>query len=154
RVAGEGGETLVRRVAVAGRRQGQDLPPFLTGAGQGLDPGVGRRSQVADAVGAGQGGGVQQHPRGTRRRRFVGGTCHRGLLHLVSGSCKSLAAWWNSSPEGAVGWTFLSVRLRSSDGQECPSYALMLPARPPEFSTIRHRLCYNLLPPQTAESPF
>ena len=58
-VAGERAERLVRAVAVAGGAEREDLPPGLTGGGEGLDPLVRLRAEVADAVGAGQTGRVE-----------------------------------------------------------------------------------------------
>src|SRR5262249_61373124 len=54
RVAREGGETLIGRVTVSRGTQGEDLPPGLAGAGQGVDPVKRGGAEVADAVGAGQ----------------------------------------------------------------------------------------------------
>ena len=47
-VAGEDGERLVRRVAVAGRTERTDLPPGETARRQGLDEAVGFRAERPD----------------------------------------------------------------------------------------------------------
>src|SRR5439155_19066344 len=59
-VAREGRQRLVGGIAVAGRAERQHLPPLLAGADQGIDPGVGRGAEVADAEWAGQRGRVQE----------------------------------------------------------------------------------------------
>src|SRR5215471_13996912 len=68
-VPGEGGQGLIRRVAVSRGAQRQRLPPSLAGLVKTVDPGYGGRSHIADAVGRGQRGDVQQQARGTVCRR-------------------------------------------------------------------------------------
>ena len=60
RIAGEGREALIRRIAVAGRPQGQHLPQRLPAGGQEIDELVRARPQIADAETARQRRGVQQ----------------------------------------------------------------------------------------------
>src|SRR5206468_286180 len=67
RVAGEGGETLIGGIAVAGWAEREELPPGLSGAGEGIDPVESGGAEVADAVGAGEGGGVQDDAGGAWR---------------------------------------------------------------------------------------
>ncbi len=50
RIACERGKTLIGRVAEARGTQRQDLPPLLAGVYQGVDPGIGRRAEIADSV--------------------------------------------------------------------------------------------------------
>ena len=50
RIAGEGGETLIRRVAVSGGPQRQNLPDTLPGIAQKVGEAMRLRSQFADAV--------------------------------------------------------------------------------------------------------
>jgi len=64
RAARERGHALVRRVARPDRRRGQQLPDRLAGRDEPVDELEGRGTEVADAVRAGQGGGVQQHAGG------------------------------------------------------------------------------------------
>jgi hypothetical protein len=63
-VAGEGRTAHVGRVARADAAQRQHLPEVLAGALEPVDEVVGGRAQVAAAMRAGQGGGVQQHSAG------------------------------------------------------------------------------------------
>src|SRR5438105_1824584 len=62
-ISGKGAKRLIGRIAVAGRSQGQHLPPGLPGADQTLDPGVRCRAKVADAIGTWQRGGMQKDAR-------------------------------------------------------------------------------------------
>src|SRR5262249_21772085 len=71
-VAGKRRQGLVRRVAIPCGTQWQRLPPSLAGLVEAVDPRQRRRPYVADAVGRGQRGDVQQHAGGTisgRKRR-------------------------------------------------------------------------------------
>ena len=67
RVAGEGGEALVGRVAVAGRAERQDLPEPLLGRSQEVDEAIRLVAQVADAESARQRRWMEQKP--TRPRQ-------------------------------------------------------------------------------------
>jgi len=64
-VAGEGGERLVRRVAIAGRAEREHLPDRLVVLGQPINEPVGPLPQIADAIAARQRGGVEQDATGT-----------------------------------------------------------------------------------------
>jgi len=59
-VAGEGGEALVRAVAVAGGAERHHLPGALPRLGQEVDPALGVRAELTDAEGAGERGRVEQ----------------------------------------------------------------------------------------------
>ena len=60
RVAGEGGERLIRAVTVSGRSEREQLPDTASGTIQELEPAVGTRPEVADAVRPGEAGRVQE----------------------------------------------------------------------------------------------
>ena len=60
RIAGERGEALVRRIAIAGRAQRQHLPQVLAGRGEEVEERDRARPQVADAEASRQAGGVEQ----------------------------------------------------------------------------------------------
>ena len=61
RIAGERGEALIRRVAVAGGPERQHLPELLAGRGEEVEELDRARPQIADAEAAGQRGRVEQH---------------------------------------------------------------------------------------------
>src|SRR3954453_8838946 len=61
RVARERRERGIRRVAVAGRCQGKDLPELLARLFQEVNEAVGFLAEVAYAVGPGKTGGVEQN---------------------------------------------------------------------------------------------
>ncbi len=65
-IAGEGGEELVGRVAIAGGAEGEDLPEGLRGGVEPVDPSVGGGAEVADAETAGEGSGVEEDAAGAR----------------------------------------------------------------------------------------
>ena len=94
-VAGEGGEALVGRIAVAGHAQRQDLPPALLGGGEEIDPGEGGRAEVADAEGAGQRRRMQEQAGGSRLRgtgvRHVH-SARKRIFTTESQSTQSIAA--------------------------------------------------------------
>src|SRR5207245_298534 len=62
-------ERLVRRVAGPGRAEGEHLPPRLPHGGEGFDPSVGDRPEVADPERAGQAGRVEEDAGGPRQGR-------------------------------------------------------------------------------------
>jgi len=70
RVAGEGAEALIRRIAVAGGPERQHLPQPDAGFGEEVHELAGIFAQVADAESAGQGGRVQQ---------YAAGACQHGV---------------------------------------------------------------------------
>ncbi len=59
-VAGEGGEALVRRVAIAGGAEREHLPDGLAGGGEEIDEAVRGGTEVADAIRAGEGRDVKE----------------------------------------------------------------------------------------------
>ena len=71
RIAGEGGETLVGRIAISGGIQRQHLPQFLSGIGQEVGELVGGRAEVADAEACGQGSEVEQNSTAAGEFHFV-----------------------------------------------------------------------------------
>ena len=91
RVAGEGREALVRRVAVAGGAEGQDLPQALAGLLQEVEEGGRLRAQLSDAVGTGQRRGVEQDPGGA--------LAHGGYSILTS------TDWLRRFPRSSFIWT-------------------------------------------------
>ena len=64
-VARERREALVRRVAVAGGAEGEDLPEGLAGLRQEVEEGGRLGPELADAVGPGQRRGVEEDPGGS-----------------------------------------------------------------------------------------
>ncbi len=68
RVAGEGGERSVGRVAVAGGAERQHLPDALFGGGEKIGESVGGGSEIADAARRRQRSDVQQEARGALKR--------------------------------------------------------------------------------------
>jgi hypothetical protein len=62
-IAREGGETLVGRIAVAGRPERADLPVTDAGILEEAQDRIDRLIEDADALFAGQAGGMQQEPR-------------------------------------------------------------------------------------------
>jgi len=61
RIAGKSGEWLIGRVSIARWAQRQDLPCCLPGHGGKVNKLTGPLAQVADAVGAREGGGVAEY---------------------------------------------------------------------------------------------
>ena len=72
RVAGEHGERLVGRIAVAGRAERTDLPPGESGRGDDIDEPPGFGAERAYGTGAGQRGRVQQDAGATAREGVAG----------------------------------------------------------------------------------
>ena len=70
RIAGECRKGRIRRAAVAGGVQGENLPKALLGGREKIDETVGRRAEVSNAAVGRQGRNVQQH------------TTHPLLIHL------------------------------------------------------------------------
>src|SRR5580700_9690421 len=66
RVAGERRKALVRRIAVTGRPERQDLPDVLSRVAQEVGEGMRLLTELADTIGAGKGSGVQQDTAGSR----------------------------------------------------------------------------------------
>ena len=70
-VSRERGEALVRRIAVARGPEGEDLPEALAGLRQHIEEADRLRTELSDAMRAGQAGRVQQD---ARRARAQGST--------------------------------------------------------------------------------
>src|SRR6202034_1341868 len=68
RIAGEGGERGVGRIAIAGGAEGENLPEALLRSGKEVGEGVGGGSEVADATQRRQRSNVEQET----RRAFKG----------------------------------------------------------------------------------
>ena len=75
RVAGKGGEALVRGIGVPGRIQRQHLPQLLSSGEEEVGEFVGARAEIPDAEGAGQRREVQQDS--TTSRKFHSVTIRR-----------------------------------------------------------------------------
>ena len=92
RVAGEGGKTLVWRIAVSRRTQWQYLPNLLSGLSQKIDKFVGRISQIANTVATRQGCYVKKDSTAARKDHPInvilpGGSPARGPgLKRIEGS--------------------------------------------------------------------
>src|SRR5207245_7049872 len=88
RVAGEGGEALVGRVAVAGGPQRQHLPELLLRGGQEVEEAEGLRSQLAEAEAAGQRRGMQKDPAHALREGGTGGSVEGGVAVRRGGGAR------------------------------------------------------------------
>ena len=84
-IAGRGRGRVVGRMAVAGGADGQHLPPGLAAGGEEISEGEGLAAKVADAMGAGQRGRMQEKSRGAPAQS---GLVHRRGLILANGDAR------------------------------------------------------------------
>jgi len=73
RIRGEGGKSLIRRVAVTRRVERKNLPKILLAGGQHLNPLVDAGTEIPDAVVVRQGGRIQQDTAIALKKIFVRG---------------------------------------------------------------------------------
>ena len=70
-IPGKGRKGTIRRVAVAGRSEGEDLPNLLVASLEKIDEFFGNRTEIADPVRPGQGGRMEEDAAGA-----FGQQCH------------------------------------------------------------------------------